>query len=53
MSHQPGSYEWKYYMMRHIHKIVSTNIKDSYKGIFTGLFLLKDEVLQEIRELWT
>ncbi|XP_068483985.1 uncharacterized protein [Phaseolus vulgaris] len=49
-SYQPGNYECGYYLMRHMHKIISANIKDSWKEIFNDPSPLKLEVLQEVRE---
>nr|XP_007132802.1 hypothetical protein PHAVU_011G1256000g [Phaseolus vulgaris]ESW04796.1 hypothetical protein PHAVU_011G1256000g [Phaseolus vulgaris] len=48
-SYQPGNYECGYYLMRHMHKIISAKIKDSWKEIFNDPSPLKLEVLQEVR----
>ncbi|ESW29383.1 hypothetical protein PHAVU_002G066200 [Phaseolus vulgaris] len=43
----------EYYVMRHVHKIISANIRDSWKEIFSDPSPLMLEVLQEVQEQWT
>ncbi|XP_052726886.1 uncharacterized protein LOC108333836 isoform X2 [Vigna angularis] len=51
-SRQPGSFECGYYVMRHMQKIISANVVDSWKLIFDDTSPMEQHVIKDVREQW-
>ncbi|XP_052731652.1 uncharacterized protein LOC128196086 isoform X4 [Vigna angularis] len=51
-SRQLGSFECGYYVMRHMQKIISANVVDSWKLIFDDTSPMEQQVIKDVREQW-
>ncbi|XP_022642752.1 uncharacterized protein LOC106775417 [Vigna radiata var. radiata] len=51
-SRQTGSFESGYYVMRHMQKIISANVVDSWNLIFDDTSPMEQHVIKDVREEW-